>query len=942
MNKTAKKQHISIALVSLTIVLAFIFTGFGYPGFLLSFIAAEQEEDTIINVTKLNGELETDESDVHYVAKTGNSQPFSITPQEGVTISAEENALDQDREFKLEQLGNDKVEELNNTLADNNISDEVVVAWDLDAGLADNERFPGTYHVDLDLAELGFDEEDYPAVSAYRVDDQGLWYEYACLLEGSHLSFDASQNSILAVVITTAILGMTASNEFGALTTLYGFNKISCYEKGVGVDDEKNLGRKLYNIKIRYGDAVDNAQQRKNDKEKSLDKNLVEAEAAKRLKEKFGDDTSSKEYDTQFLLEKRKVRAEMLKDDPEYVSACGDLAEAYKKEGLDLDIIKEFGAMCVDSYNYLKDVVKVKIPTYVVDIYMDKDYAQGGVTVTTYPRGHCYVVIQTSGIVNYNKGSTEGHDKVFLALVHELFHVSTREYCIKTIANTKFDEATAQMIEYDAFEYFSKQGKLHTFNTENADQLQYYFVPFDKTSTYIDGESRSSDAGAGDQGYPLAHFIMFVRKKYKPKLTYNDLLSAYDEYTAFPDYSELMKTAFGYDDASLSNAYKMFARDYQVKFYNMAAGWYEGNNHKSSWAESKKGPDQGEHAVIKNQSYQLSVRRLYPSRPPEGINSQISVLLAYDKNYKELTDFELIPVGNKDYMNTKYGIMYKPKQYTAMNKLYTMEVDGGSNDNNVKSGYTVWTLFAPKPIGTVTVKNNMLNFKLPEKSDAAKAGYIDGYRVTITCSDDTVTEKYYKISGSGKEISLKAKSLKAKDSKMDDVSFKVSVCEYIKEANGDRSYGPESDPSNSIVDSMNETLTEMGAADGAITVALGWQTADDLDLHVLTPSGSEIYFGNKETGGGKLDVDMQVSDIVASPAEHVVFPAPDEGTYTVYVNDYTDRTENSASPYVVVVKVGSKSKTFRLAANGGKQKICSFKYGGDEEDERGNEFLDDN
>ena len=44
---------------------------------------------------------------------------------------------------------------------------------------------------------------------------------------------------------------------------------------------------------------------------------------------------------------------------------------------------------------------------------------------------------------------------------------------------------------------------------------------------------------------------------------------------------------------------------------------------------------------------------------------RVSILLAYDENYKELSDFEMIPVGNKDYMNTRHGIMYKPKITTA-------------------------------------------------------------------------------------------------------------------------------------------------------------------------------------------------------------------------------------------------------------------------------------
>jgi len=138
---------------------------------------------------------------------------------------------------------------------------------------------------------------------------------------------------------------------------------------------------------------------------------------------------------------------------------------------------------------------------------------------------------------------------------------------------------------------------------------------------------------------------------------------------------------------------------------------------------------------------------------------------------------------------------------------------------------------------------------------------------------------------------------------------------------------------------MNETLAEAGAADGVITMSLGWQTADDLDLHVVTPSGAEIFFGNKNAGGGVLDVDRQVSEIVANPAEHVVFKNPVEGTYTVSVVNYTDRTDNYDTPFIVQVKIENKIKTYQFTAGGGSTHICTFTYG-EEGTEKGNEYLD--
>ena len=73
----------------------------------------------------------------------------------------------------------------------------------------------------------------------------------------------------------------------------------------------------------------------------------------------------------------------------------------------------------------------------------------------------------------------------------------------------------------------------------------------------------------------------------------------------------------------------------------------------------------------------------------------------------------------------------------------------------------------------------------------AGQGLIDGYRVTVTCSDGTKTEKYYPIQDAGTAQALNLNDLKAKSSKSEDVTFSVTVCEYLGEGDS-RCFGPES------------------------------------------------------------------------------------------------------------------------------------------------------
>lgn len=117
---------------------------------------------------------------------------------------------------------------------------------------------------------------------------------------------------------------------------------------------------------------------------------------------------------------------------------------------------------------------------------------------------------------------------------------------------------------------------------------------------------------------------------------------------------------------------------------------------------------------------------------------------------------------------------------------------------------------------------------------------------------------------------------------------------------------------------LNQQLENAGALSGAITISMLWSTNDDLDLHVYTPSGEEIYFSVPTAGGGTLDVDMQAyeDELVASPVENVYFDAPATGNYQIYVVNYSDRTVDTSTSYLVRVTVGDVSQTYEGTIDG--------------------------
>jgi len=101
-----------------------------------------------------------------------------------------------------------------------------------------------------------------------------------------------------------------------------------------------------------------------------------------------------------------------------------------------------------------------------------------------------------------------------------------------------------------------------------------------------------------------------------------------------------------------------------------------------------------------------------------------------------------------------------------------------------------------------------------------------------------------------------------------------------------------------LADSMKEKVKSAGGnVTGDLCCRLAWYNADDLDFHMIEPTGYEIYFGNRRANsscGGQLDIDMNGCDGKHSrePVENIVYSSQmtmREGTYQLWVHNYTKR-----------------------------------------------------
>lgn len=110
---------------------------------------------------------------------------------------------------------------------------------------------------------------------------------------------------------------------------------------------------------------------------------------------------------------------------------------------------------------------------------------------------------------------------------------------------------------------------------------------------------------------------------------------------------------------------------------------------------------------------------------------------------------------------------------------------------------------------------------------------------------------------------------------------------------------------------LQARLEREGAMTGDVQISLMWENYNDLDLHVVCPSGERIHGGNKLSQcGGELDVDANVRPETKKPVENVVWDddTAQAGEYQVYVHHYKKhkkrRTKDPTKFKVIVNNIG--------------------------------------
>ncbi len=138
-----------------------------------------------------------------------------------------------------------------------------------------------------------------------------------------------------------------------------------------------------------------------------------------------------------------------------------------------------------------------------------------------------------------------------------------------------------------------------------------------------------------------------------------------------------------------------------------------------------------------------------------------------------------------------------------------------------------------------------------------------------------------------------------------------------------------------VADSIREKVKKAGGnVEGVLRCSLSWSNKDDLDIHVVQPSGRIINFRQDEdhTTGGKLDIDMNAYGELSENAVENIFwkSAPPKGRYKVVVKNFTKRcTDASKQGYEIEVDHNGSSTIFSSETNprdGQEVKVVEFDF----------------
>jgi hypothetical protein len=136
-----------------------------------------------------------------------------------------------------------------------------------------------------------------------------------------------------------------------------------------------------------------------------------------------------------------------------------------------------------------------------------------------------------------------------------------------------------------------------------------------------------------------------------------------------------------------------------------------------------------------------------------------------------------------------------------------------------------------------------------------------------------------------------------------------------------------------VTDSIKERVKKAGGSVvGDLCCRLAWNNYDDLDFHMTEPDRSHIYYANKHSKAGCLDVDMNAGGgRTREPVENIFYRTTrnmTEGDYKLSVNQFNKR-DNTGIGFTVEIDANGEMYSFsydQALSTGNSVNVATINY----------------
>lgn len=709
--------------------------------FLLRMITKPRDKEAGPVVPDRELTIAEQEGEIPLPPVVGNSKPVDVQPVDGIRITAAENALDKDREFKITPVSDQDWDSMEKRLFE--VSDEqMLFCFDLDAGMGPEEHLPGEFTFSMDLEKMGIPPILYDKLTVWRlVGDQ--MYKYTSWVENGKIVFRSDQNSALVVGCILAGLGVLV---YSGETWHKHHTTGDLYKNFFTLKDDAVR----YDIKDTYGDFTlyfrftDSEDADRFDAFKDAKKNLerrtreleekAEAEYNRQVEEKYNAEraewtmwqkvmgSAEAKRKARAAIDKAAILAQYQKEDILFQKYTADAA-------LPASII-DIGEQLKVANRYLTDNQVCRPQTRNLEVNL-VDTEHAGTSLAEYRNTASkmpYIFVNyeemVKGRTSYTrKGKGEA---MLITLTHELYH--HRQKC--KFLDFRTEETTAAYIETGAAKYYVEHGEIspdtdnETLCFTHRTHYERFAMPFNHMVVI----------GNADEAYTYADFMDYLEQRtgQKKPLMGGALIT---EYSYSATHAENYMKWFGIkDEKTFARYLEEFCLLHVSDIYLVLKGLEKESDRLKPVIVSREKP------IVQVPLGSPGIGLSYYVAPFELMDNSKAPFNAFvswkDVHYDH--DYLSFYIGTSPgYSTVEKGEFFSGEKWWHQGACFS----GKPANTVLYQSFTVVALYAPDAPVIKKVKKNYVRFVLPKADkDMVKKGYITGAQVRCLSADGT--ERY--------------------------------------------------------------------------------------------------------------------------------------------------------------------------------------------------------